>query len=199
MIESTAVFVADFRTLAVDERIVAGIAVPWNETTYLVPDAGGERFLPGSLTRTIRQRGDRLKLYRAAGAEHQHAVAVAKPIEMDPRNADGLWVKWRFARTPAADDALAEVAEGMLDSFSVGFRAIRTQRASDGVREVVEAELGEVTLAPIGAYAGAVVTETRTPAGLVVSADDIERWLAEHPVPAIDRTPLRLPIAGRRA
>jgi HK97 family phage prohead protease len=198
MIESTAVFPVEWRTVSVDDRIVAGIAVPWNETSYLVPDPGGERFLPGSLTRTVRQRGDRLKLFRAAGDEHQHAVAIARPVELDPRHPDGLFIRWRIAKTPPGDAALTEVAEGMLDAFSVGFRAIRTQRATDGVREVVEAELGEVTLAPLGAYAGAVVTETRTPAD-VTTVDDIERWFAEHPLPAVNRAPLPdLRRAGRR-
>ena len=130
MTETTSViYPIEWRAVSTDERIVSGIAVPWNETSYLTPDPKGERFLPGSLTRTIKARGDRLKLFRG-GREHQHESAIARPIELDARHPDGLWASWRIGRTPAGDAALAEVAEGLLDAFSVGFRAIRTSRGA---------------------------------------------------------------------
>lgn len=190
MNESTSVvYPIEFRTVSTDERIVSGIAVPWNETSYLTPDPKGERFLPGSLTRTIKARGDRLKLFRG-GREHQHDEAIARPIEFDPRHPDGLWAAWRIGKTKAGDAALEEVAEGLLDAFSVGFRAVRAGRGADGAREIGEAELLEVTLLPIGAYDGARVLEVRSPAPGRSALDDLDAWLAEHPVPAVDRAPL---------
>jgi uncharacterized protein len=201
MTESTSViYPIEWRTVSTDERIVAGIAVPWNETSYLTPDPKGERFLPGSLTRTVKARGDRLKLFRG-GATHQHEGAIARPVELDARHADGLWAAWRIGRTPAGDAALAEVGEGLLDAFSVGFRAVRTQRGSDGAREVVEAELLEVQLLPLGAYDGARVLEVRSPSPGRSAIDELEEWLAAHPAPEVDRRPLpEMPRwAGRRA
>jgi HK97 family phage prohead protease len=190
MSESTTImFPVEWRSVSTDERIVSGIAVPWNETSYLTADPKGERFLPGSLTRSVKAKGDRLKLFRG-GKEHQHESAVARPVGLDARHADGLWASWRFANTPAGDAALNEVAEGMLDSFSVGFRAIRTGRGIDGAREIAEAELLEVTLLPIGAYDGARVLEVRAPAPGRSAADELDEWLAAHPVPEVDRTPL---------
>jgi len=189
MTESTTiVYPVEWRSVSTDERIVSGIAVPWNETSFLTPDPNGERFLPGSLTRTVKARGDRLKLFRG-GREHQHEGAIARPIELDARHPDGLWASWRIGKTPAGDAALAEVAEGLLDAFSVGFRAIRTGRGADGAREIAEAELIEVQLLPLGAYDGARVLEVRSPSGPSALAD-LDRWLEEHPIPAVDKTPL---------
>jgi Escherichia/Staphylococcus phage prohead protease len=186
---TSVVYPIEWRAVSTDERIVSGIAVPWNETSYLTPDPKGERFLPGSLTRTVKARGDRLKLFRG-GREHQHDAAIARPISLDPRHADGLWIDWKIGRTPAGDAALAEVAEGLLDAFSVGFRAIRTGRGADGAREVAEAELLEVQLLPLGAYDGARVLEVRSPSARPVGLEDLDAWLREHPEPEVDRTPL---------
>ena len=62
------------------ERIVEGIVVPWGETSFLTPDPRGERFRSGSLTRTIKERGDRVKLFR----NHDHNVGVGKPVAWKP-------------------------------------------------------------------------------------------------------------------
>jgi HK97 family phage prohead protease len=188
--ETTAAFVIEWRApVSTDERIVGGIAVPWNEVSRLTGDSVGERFLPGSLTRTVKARGTRLKLYRG---NHGHdMVPVGVPVSIDPRHADGLWTTWRIARTPVGDQTLEEVREGLLDSFSIGFRDLtppgKRRSAVDGVREIHEAELGEVTLLPSGAYDGARVLEVRAP---VLVAADLTAWLAAHPVPQVDRTPL---------
>ena len=187
MTESTALsFAIDWRApVSTDERTIGGLAVPWNETSMLTPSPAGERFLPGSLTRSVKARGDRLKLFRG---NHGHdLVPVGRITKVDARHPDGLWTEWRIANTATGDQTLEEVREGLLDSFSVGFRAIKTQRGADGAREIVEAELGEVTLLPTGAYDGARVLEVRAP---TLQAADIAAWLAAHPVPTVDRTPI---------
>jgi Escherichia/Staphylococcus phage prohead protease len=173
---------------AMDERIVEGIAVPWNETSYVAGDAAGERFLPGSVTRSIRSRGDRLKLFR----NHDHTTAIGRTVKLDPRHEAGLWGSWQIANTPAGDAALQEIAEGMLDAFSVGFRPLKVRRGQDGAREVVDAELHEVSLAPLGAYDGARVLAMRSPS---YGADDVTAWLEAHPAPVVDLAPL--PDLGR--
>jgi hypothetical protein len=187
MTESTALaFTIDWRApVSTDERIVGGIAVPWNETSRLTPDPAGERFLPGSLTRSVKARGDRLKLFRG---NHGHdMVPIGRKIDLDARHPDGLYTTWRIANTALGDQTLEEVREGLLDSFSIGFRTVRAQRGADGAREIVEAELGEVTLLPTGAYDGARVLEVRAP---TLRAADLAAWLEAHPIPSVDRTPL---------
>jgi len=184
--ETTALaFPIEWRDINTDERIVGGIAVPWNETSRLTPDPAGERFLPGSLTRSVKARGDRQKLYRG---NHGHdMIPVGRPVELNARHPDGLWTTWRIARTPVGDQTLEEVREGLLDSFSIGFRAIKALRGTDGAREIHEAELGEVTLLPSGAYDGARVLEVRAPS---LRAADLTAWLEAHPVPQVNRAPL---------
>jgi len=150
----------DLRVADPTERIVEGIVVPWGETTFLTPDPKGERFLAGSLTRTVAEKGDRIKLFRS----HQHDRAVGRALAWKPDHEAGCWAQFRIGAGPVGDDLLAEVAEGLLDAFSIGFQPMRTQRAGDGAREVLEAKLHEVSIAPIGAYDGARVLAMRTPA-----------------------------------
>jgi uncharacterized protein len=177
----------EIRNMSVDERVVSGIAVPWNETTLMAGDPGGERFLPGSLTKSVRAKADRLKLFR----NHDHAQAIGRAIRMDPRHQDGLYGEWRIAKTPAGDAALQEIVEGMLDMFSIGFVARKSQRAADGVREVLEADLHETSLAPMAAYDGARVLSVRSPR---TGPDELLAWLAAHPAPVVDLAPL--PVLG---
>jgi HK97 family phage prohead protease len=180
-----AAFPLELRTISMDERTVEGLAVPWGEVSYLTPDPGGERFLPGAFTKSLRERSAALKLFLA----HDHSHAVGRALKLDARHPDGLWSSWQFFRTPAGDAALAEAAEGALDMFSVGFRPVKSRRAADGVRDVQEAELHEVSIAPIGAYQGARVLAMRTPAeadGL--TGDQVRSWLESNPMPAVTLT-----------
>jgi Escherichia/Staphylococcus phage prohead protease len=170
----------ELRVPDVSERIVEGIVVPYGETTFLTDDPRGERFRPGSLTRTIRERGDRIKLYRT----HDHNVGVGRAVQWKATHEAGLWAQFRIAATPAGDDTLVEVREGMLDAFSVGFRPVRETRGGDGAREIIEAQLHEVSLCPIGAYDGARVLAMRQPRFTLPTV---------APMPAVDLAPVMLP------
>lgn len=189
-VEQRAAFPLELRQI--DERTLSGICVPWNETTHLAPDPGGERFLPGSLTRTVRERGARLKLFHG----HDYAHAIGAVMKLDPKHPDGLWGEWRIFDTVAGNDALAEIEQRALDMFSVGFAAVKTRRAADGVREIVEAAVHEVSLTPLGAYDGARVLATRSVGdnGEHGNVTELQKWMAEHPAPALHLTqpgPLR--------
>jgi len=190
----TATFPIEWRELNADQRIVGGLAIPYGETSYVAGTPGGERFIAGSFNRSVGARGTRLKLFRS----HDHTTAIGRPVKIDARHPDGLYTEWQIAKTPAGDAALNEIVEGMLDSFSIGFRAIKSRRADDGAREVQEAEIHEVSILPLGAYEGAKVLSVRSPAP-VLRAADLTAWLAAHPVPEVDRTPLPDLYQYRRA
>ena len=184
MSETTrAAFTVEWRRPSTDERIVEGIAVPWNETSFLTPDPAGERFLPGSLTRSVKARGPRLKLFR----NHDHGTAIGVFRAADAKHDDGLWLSWRIGSTAAGNAALEEIAEGLLDAFSIGFRTIKARRGGDGAREIVEADIHECSLAPIGAYDGARVLAVRAP---TFGVAEITAWMAQHPIPAVSRVPI---------
>jgi hypothetical protein len=178
---------------------VSGIAIPWNETTHLAGDPKGERFLPGSVDRSIETRGPRLKLLRAHDRDH----AVGTPIELRPKDARGLFARWRIARTAAGEAVARELEEGVLDSFSVGFRTIRERRGRDGAREIVEADVLEISILPLGAYAGARVTAFGGTPPVVEQrrSAEVERigaWLRAHPVPEISTETAWLRLPGGR-
>jgi len=139
------------------QRIIEGIVVPWGETSYLTPDPQGERFVRGALSRSIEQRGDRVRLF----SNHGHQRAVGRATAWKANHPAGCWAAFKVRRGGDADELLDDIAEGLLDAFSVGFRPVRERRTPDGVREVIEAELHEVSLVPIGAYDGARVLATR--------------------------------------
>lgn len=176
----------ELRVPDTSERIIEGIVVPYGETSFLTDEPRGERFRSGALTRTIRDRGDRIKLY----CSHDHSIAIGKAIAWKPTHEAGLWAQFRVAATPAGDAALLEVREGMLDAFSVGFLPKRETRAADGAREVIEAQLHEVSLCPIGAYDGARVLAMRQPrsTGLPAASQAILTAM-----PAVNLAPVVLP------
>jgi HK97 family phage prohead protease len=137
-----------------DGRTVAGIAVPYGVIAEATP-VGPERFAAHAFRRSIGQRKGIVKLFRS----HDHAVPIAVAQIVD--SAEGVHIEARLADTPRGDEAVAEVRAGLLDSFSVGFRAIR-ERTVGGVREVLEAALGEVSLVALPAYPGARVLSVRS-------------------------------------
>ena len=180
----------ELRIADTSERIVEGIVVPWNETTHLTEDPRGERFRPGSLTRTIKERGDRVKLFR----NHDHDQAVGRAVQWKAAHEGGCWAQFRIAATSAGDDVLAEVREGMLDAFSVGFLPKRETRGGDGAREIIEAQLHEVSLCPIGAYDGARVLAMRSGGS---HGHTEASAVTLTPMPAYDLSPLVLPSRWR--
>ena len=156
-----------------EERIVEGIVVPWDEISFLTPDPKGERFLRGSLTRSIAERGPKIKLFKS----HDHREAVGLAVSWNVDDPRGLWGKFQIRTGPIGDDVLGAAREGMSDAFSVGFRPMKSRRGADGAREIVEAALHEVSIAPLGAYEGAQVLAVRTMSTL-------------DPMPVVDLTPL---------
>ena len=168
----------EVRDTASDGRTITGVAVPYDEVTDGVP--GGERFARGAFRRSlnaIRDSGSWPKLF----VGHQHSrSAVGKALTLE-ETRDGLEGEWRLANTEAGREAAVEVAEGVLDSLSVGFRAIREGMA-DGVREVREARLIECSLVSMPAYEGARVTSVRSVGAVMLP-----------PAPTVDTSPIVLP------
>jgi hypothetical protein len=183
---TTATFGAlELRVPDMSERIVEGIVVPWDETSFLTPDPNGERFRPGSLNRTLGDR-DRQRRPVLLFRNHNHEKAVGKSLSWENRD-NGCWMQFRIGSGLDGDAILTEVTEGLLDAFSVGFIPVRHARGDDGAREVVEAKLHEVSITPIGAYDGARVLAVRKPAEPVSTIPPLP------PMPKVDLSPVVLP------
>jgi len=146
----------EIRAVDIDERIITGVCAPYDEVSYLVPDPSGERIVRGAFTKSLRQRHDRILMFRG----HDHDRAIARSRSFDDGDA-GLVGVFHARPSLAGDEALEEARDGYLPGLSIGFRAMNTRRGADGVREVTEAALIEVSLVTIPAYAGAQVLAVR--------------------------------------
>lgn len=151
-----------------DGRTVEGVAVPYNEVTDLTSH-GQERFAPGSMKRTVdRWSGSRRQMPLLRGHDQDKPIGKVVTFNDTP---EGLMVVARLADTALGREAAQEVREGVLDAFSIGFRAVRAERVA-GVREVREAAIHELSLVPLPAYSGAEVLAVRSqglsPAEIVI-------------------------------
>ncbi len=187
-------------------RTVHGILVPYN-TVARVSDGGPsyeEMFAPGAFERDIIARGGDFRgvkfLY-----QHNHEQPIGRAVELR-EDTSGLYGAFRVAKTSQGDEALELLREGVLDSFSIGFRPIDPAPGDPiSVGEPVvrtKASLRETSLVTFPAYAGALVAGVRAieptdPHDLIVVAEaDATAAAAEQrsdqPTPDPDPAPAPL-------
>lgn len=161
---------ANFHIREADEsgRTVFGRFVPYGEPAT-VNDGDGpyrERFAPGAFTRSLEQTASKVSMF----VQHdRRAIPLARGLVDWQETDGGLDGAFRLIDTSAADDALVAIREGVMDSFSVGFRGLRAEQDGDTTVRT-EAALLEVSLVTSPAYSGALVGGVRT-------ADDLlDAW-----------------------
>jgi hypothetical protein len=108
-----------------DGRTVFGIVVPFNAETR-VDDGDGkgpytEIIRQGAFAKTIRERGDRIKLVLNHDKVNRLPVGVGRQLEEQP---SGLYGEFHISDTREGNDALTLVRDGVVDAFSVGFNPI---------------------------------------------------------------------------
>lgn len=140
-------------------RTVFGLAVPYGEITEIreFGQSYREKFAPGAFSRSIAERGHKVRLLVSHDAR---SLPIGKATELREA-ADGLHAAFHVAATREGDDALELVRSGTVDAFSIGFRPIR-DRQDGGVTVRIEAALVEVSLVGFPAYEGAAVAGVRT-------------------------------------
>jgi HK97 family phage prohead protease len=128
-------------------RQITGLAVPWNVKATL---SGGESvvFLEGSLP----EDGPMPKLLEF----HDDTRVIGRVTER-VSTAEGMMFVAKLSATRAADDALALLADGALDSVSVGAVPTKFKRLADGTLEVSAAKFVELSVVTTPAYADAQV------------------------------------------
>lgn len=141
-------------------RQVYGIAVPFNTPTEICDWEGEytEVIAPTAFTRSIRERGHRIKLLNQHGRGAIWPIGKAVELREEP---DGLFCAFELAQNREGDAALEAINLGLADSFSVGFRPIRSKRAGRKVTRI-EAALIEVSLVANPAYLDAAVQGVRS-------------------------------------
>lgn len=148
-----------------DGRTIYGIVMPYNVETQ-VNDGHGpytEVFRMGAFDKTIRERGDRIKLNVNHDKYNQLPIGVATGWKTNDRA--GLIGEFRVSSTKAGDETLTLIRDGVADSFSAGFRPVipgpRDPIPRSGVVERIEAKLDHVAVVGFPAYEQARITGVR--------------------------------------
>lgn len=140
-----------------DGRTIEGIAVPYGRRQR-IDSTLTEQFARGAFNAQLGA-ANRVRFTR----EHMAygGALIGRAVELRD-DAAGLWGAWRVSATPAGDETLTLVEDGVLDELSIGFRERQNRRLEDGTIERVTAHLVEVSLVLQGAYGrGALVSAVR--------------------------------------
>lgn len=156
-------------------RTIFGRAVPYSTPTEIDDGSGRytEIFAPGAFARSIRERGEKIRLF----VQHdQRRLPIGKATELR-EELDGLHAAFVLPATRDADDALELVRTGVVDGLSVGFVPVRDEKRSGRVVRL-EASLREVSLVHSPAYADALVAGVRSTARPSLHVDIARRRLS---------------------
>lgn len=171
-----------------DGRTVAGIAVPFDTPTDIhAPDGRYvETFVHGSFTRTIAERGDRVKFI----ANHNARSLPLGRATLLREDRAGLYAEFKVSQTGHGDEALTLIRDGALDAFSIGFEPV-LDRWNPGRTEVQRREVAlfEVSAVAFGAYPDARILAVRSIGPTVDVAE--ARARLSPPTRAIDRAQAR--------
>jgi HK97 family phage prohead protease len=132
------------------EGIIEGYVTVWG-----VIDSYKSSFQRGAFTKTLQERGNRVKVLW----NHEDEV-IGKPIEI--REDDkGLFARIQLVMgVPKAREVFELVKAGAIDTFSFGFRTVKDKWV-DGVRVITEVMLMEVSPVIFEANDSAVITGVR--------------------------------------
>lgn len=181
-------FAAEMRVADPGERIIEGIAVPYNSPTTIYENGMlfEEQFAPGAFKRFVARRDARLPIL----LHHQRrSLPVGKAISM--RDTDsGLYIAARISDTTDGNDALTLLRDGVLDGLSIAFYTERNgdKWSSDmSQRTVVEAYAEECSLCNFPAYDSARVLAVRAAQEMVPAHErDVFDDAAEEAGEAMD-------------
>jgi HK97 family phage prohead protease len=155
-------------------RQITGLAVPWNVKAQL---SGGESviFLEGSLP----EDGPMPKLL-----EYHDDTRVIGRVTERVSTSEGMMFVAKLSATRAADDALALLADGALDSVSVGAIPTKFKRLSDGTLEVSQARFVELSVVTQPAYADAQIYSVAASSPDESEPDETESPTETTPTPS---------------
>jgi HK97 family phage prohead protease len=130
-------------------RTISGIAVPYG-VPATVSDGTEVIFEQGSLP--IEGKNPRLYMNHDS---NQAIGIVTERVETE----EGMMFTAKISKTLAGDEALQLALDGVLDSVSVGVNPTKTRANEDGSVTVLAADWIELSMVPVPAFAGAVITD----------------------------------------
>lgn len=131
-----------------DDREVMGIAVPYEVTTELGYGVR-ERIATDAV-----EAADNVMLF------WRHEEPIGKIIEHE-QTPEGWMIRAKISETPRGQEAYTLVKDGVIDRFSIGFEPMEHSIEDDGTILRTKVRVREVSLVPMPAYDGAVLTEVR--------------------------------------
>ena len=130
-------------------REISGIAVPYG-VPAVVADGTSVIFQAGSLPTD----GKNPRLYM--NHDSTNAIGIVTERVDTP---EGMLFTAKISKTQAGDEALILAMDGVLDSVSVGVNPTKFTTATDGTVTVTAADWLELSMVPVPAFAGAVITD----------------------------------------
>ena len=105
----------------------------------------------------IRPKGWKLESFNKAGIilfNHDQNKPIGKPVDIAIKDG-GLYIKARISgsKDPEISKIRDLIEEGILNTFSVGFKTLDEKRMQDGTTEITDAELFEVSVVSVPANA----------------------------------------------
>ena len=94
--------------VSLSERTFKGYAATWDK------DQGGDIIVKGAFTKTISERGNRVKILW----QHSEPLGMPTLLREDDK---GLYVEGRISKTRLGDEALELMRDGVVDQMSIGF------------------------------------------------------------------------------
>jgi uncharacterized protein len=140
--------IVEVRAADNEDRIVEGIAVPYNETANM--GYFKERMAPGAV-----QMADTVQL------KYQHDEVIGKVLS-GKDTPEGFIIRARISETPRGNEVYTLVKDGAINKFSIGFQAIADNVGTDNVITRTKVLVREVSLVPQPAYEGAAVLAVRS-------------------------------------
>ena len=144
------------------KRTITGVAVPYGVAAQ-VTDGTLVRFEQGALP--TEGKAPKLFLYHDAT---QPVGVVTERVD----TPEGMMFAAKIAKTAAGDEALQLASEGVLDSVSVGVNPTKFKYDKDGVMVVTAADWLELSMVPVPAFSGAVITDVAASAVQEIPAEE---------------------------
>ena len=130
-------------------REITGIAVPY-DVAATVSDGTSVIIKQGALP--VDGKAPRLYMNHDA----TNAIGIVTERVDTP---EGMMFTAKISKTQAGDEALILAQDGVLDSVSIGINPVKYTTAKDGTVTVTAADWIELSLVPVPAFAGAIITD----------------------------------------